>query len=85
MKFFSKLITKTIPKLVTKKIAEKLSGNVSKNIKDTVYARNEFYITKEGFSDLATLMQKRGFYIRLKYSAMSYNRFLQNGFETIYD
>lgn len=58
--------------------------NLSKNIKDTVYARNEFYITKEGFSDLATLMQKRGFYIRLKDSAMSYNRFLQNSFETIY-
>lgn len=59
--------------------------NLSKNIKDTVYARNEFYITKEGFSDLATLMQKRGFYIRLKDSTMSYKRFLQNGFETIYD
>ena len=58
--------------------------NLSKNINSTVYARNEFYITKEGFSDLATLMEKRGFYIRLKDSMMSYNRFLKNNFETIY-
>lgn len=59
--------------------------NLSKNINRTVYARNEFYITKEGFADLATLMEKRDFCIRIKDTEMSYARFLLNGFKTIYE
>lgn len=58
--------------------------NLSKNINNTVYGRNEFYITKEGFSDLATLMEQRGFYIRIQDSALSYAEFLENSFRTIY-
>lgn len=59
--------------------------NLSKNILKTGYARNEFYLTTEGFSDLATLMQRRGFYIRIADSALSYRKFLNNSFNTIYE
>ena len=58
--------------------------NLSKNINNTIYGRNEFYLTVEGFADLATLMQKRGFYIRIEDSIISYNKFLNNSFKTIY-
>lgn len=59
--------------------------NLSKNILKTGYARNEFYLTTEGFSDLATLMERRSFYIRIADSALSYQQFLNNSFNTIYD
>ena len=59
--------------------------SLSKNINKTVYARNEFYLTKEGFTDLATLMEKRGFCIRIKNAVLSYKQFLENKFETAYD
>ena len=58
--------------------------SLSNNINNTVYGRNEYYITMEGFTDLATLMYQRGFYIRIKQSTLSYLEFLQNNFETIY-
>ena len=59
--------------------------NLSKHINNnTVYGRNEFYLTKEGFSDLATLMEKRKFYIRIKENEISYQEFLNNKFETKY-
>lgn len=58
--------------------------NLSKNINNTIYGRNEFYLTVEGFADLATLMEKRGFYIRIEDSILSYNKFLNNSFKTIY-
>ena len=59
--------------------------NLSKNINNTVYGRNEFYLTKEGFTDLATLMEKRSFCIRIKDSMLSYQQFLANKFRTIYE
>lgn len=59
--------------------------NLSKHINNnTVYGRNEFYLTKEGFSDLATLMAKRKFYIRINENEISYQEFLNNKFETKY-
>ena len=58
--------------------------NLSKNINNTVYGRNEYYLTTEGFTDLATLMQQRGFYIRIADSTLSYMQFLANNFKTIY-
>ena len=59
--------------------------NLSKNINNTVYGRNEYYITMEGFTDLATLMEKRGFYIRIADAQLSYRQFLKNSFRTIYN
>lgn len=59
--------------------------NLSHNINNTVYGRNEFYLTKEGFTNLATLMEKRGFYIRIKDTVLSYQEFLNNSFKTIYN
>lgn len=58
--------------------------NLSKNILNTVYGRNEYYLTAEGFTDLATLMEKRNFYIRIENSVLSYQEFLKNSFRTIY-
>lgn len=58
--------------------------NLSKNINNTVYGRNEYYLTSEGFTDLATLMEQRGFYIRIANNTLSYMQFLANSFKTIY-
>ena len=58
---------------------------LSKDINNTVYGRNEYYLTLEGFTDLATLMEKRGFYIRIANSMLSYMQFLANSYHTIYD
>lgn len=68
-----------------KEFAAYANYNLSKNINNTVYGRNEFYITKEGFADLATLMEQRGFYIRIQDTALSYAQFLENSFRTIYN
>lgn len=59
--------------------------NLSSNILKTGYARNDFYLTTEGFSDLATLMERRSFYIRIVDLTLSYRQFLNNSFNTIYD
>lgn len=68
-----------------KEFAAYVNYNLSKNINNTVYGRNEYYLTVEGFTDLATLMEKRNFYIRIKDSFLSYKQFLNNSFRTIYD
>lgn len=58
---------------------------LSKDIaKRTIYGRNQFYLTEEGFSDLSTLMSKRGFAVRISETAVSYQRFLENSYNTIY-
>lgn len=67
-----------------REFAAYVNYNLSHDINNTIYGRNEFYLTKEGFSDLATLMQKRNFYIRIKDLALSYEEFLNNSFITIY-
>ena len=68
-----------------KEFAAYANLNLSNNILKTGYARNEFYLTTEGFSDLATLMQRRGFYIRIANLTLSYKEFLNNSFNTMYE
>lgn len=67
-----------------KEFAAYVNYNLSHNINNTVYGRNEFYLTKEGFTNLATLMEKRNFYIKIKDIALSYQEFLNNSFKTTY-
>ena len=59
--------------------------NLSKDISKTVYGRNEYYLTTEGFADLATLMEKRDFFIKIKDITLSYQQFLLNKFQTAYE
>lgn len=67
-----------------KEFAAYVNYNLSHNINNTVYGRNEFYLTKEGFTNLATLMEKRNFYIKIKDLTLSYQEFLNNSFKTDY-
>lgn len=68
-----------------KEFATYVNYNLSKNISKTIYARNDFYLTVEGFADLADLMEKRNFCIRIKDIALSYKQFLENkGFQMGY-
>ncbi len=58
--------------------------SLSKNLSNTIYGRNEFYLTKEGFLDLADLMDLKKFYIHIIKKKMSYKEFLENTFKTSY-